>query len=84
MTGKDVEIPVELSGGPLDGHRDAVAPREEGPLDVYLFGKSVPLPGGAVEKTRYAYKWANRTTARGRRWVLEFHCVVSRWIIGKS
>ena len=79
-------IPVELSGGPLDGHRDAVAMPEIVGLDVILFGQSRPLRAAgsnvihAVEKIRCAYGWANRTTGKGKRWVLEFRCVVSRWV----
>lgn len=71
-----IKIPVELSGGPLDGHREAVAKPEIDQLDVILFVRVVP-----GERLRCAYGWTGRTTDKGRRWVLEFRCVVSRWRI---
>lgn len=69
-----IYLPVELSGGPLDGHRDVVEMPEIAELDVHLFEQTA-----AGETLRCAYGWAARTTDRGRRWVLEFRCVVSRW-----
>ena len=72
-------IPVELIGGPLDGHRDLVGMPEIDVLDVHLFQQSRP-----GETLRCAYGWAGRSTAGGRRWVLEFRCVVSRWHVIES
>lgn len=69
-----IRIAVELIGGPLDGHYDAVSQPEVDLLDVHLFSRST-----AGEKLRCAYRWTGRTTAGGKRWVLEFICVVSRW-----
>ena len=71
---KRILLAVELSGGPLDGHRDVVPKHEVDLLDVFLFVRETP-----GEKERCAYGWANRTTRGGRLWVLEFRCVVSRW-----
>jgi hypothetical protein len=69
-----IMIPVELSGGPLDGHRDLVGKPEIDALDVHLFEQRT-----GDERLRCAYAWASRTTDQGRRWVLVFQCVVSRW-----
>ncbi len=70
-----VFVPVELSGGPLDGHRDVVGKHDVDELDVHLFER-----WRAGERLRCAYRWAGRTTGRGRCWVLVFVCVVSRWM----
>lgn len=67
-------IPVELSGGPLDGHCAEVAKNEVDALDVHLFVRVTD-----EEKLRCAYRWTSKTTAKGKRWVLDFECVVSRW-----
>lgn len=68
-------VPVELSGGPLDGHRNLLSKPEIDILNVHLFQQET-----AEGKLRCAYEWANRTTNKGRHWVLDFKCVVSRWI----
>ena len=92
MKDQNVKLPVELCGGPLDGHRDAVSKPEIDLLDMHLFGKCRALQVAAdvqgkvitvtfsVERIRCAYRWANRTIHKGSRWVLEFDCVVSRWV----
>ena len=68
-------IAVELVGGPMDGFRDSVAlPWLAAGMDVRLYEGSF-----GDEKMRCAYGWANRTIQGGRRWVMEFRCVVSRW-----
>lgn len=64
-------IPVELVGGPCDGFRTRVEAKEQ-PFNVYLF----EFTGGG-RKFRLGYRWANRSTHKGRWWVLEFECVVS-------
>jgi hypothetical protein len=65
-------IPVILYGGIMDGHRDEVRENPEFG-DRYLF----ELRWGG-EITRCAYKAPTRTTGNGKRWVLDFDCVVSR------
>ena len=74
-----MKINVELVGGPMDGFRDAVS------LRGLASGFDVKLYEGAFgdEKMRCAYGWANRPTADGRRWVMKFRCVVSRWRVGE-
>lgn len=79
MNAAGVKVPVELSGGPLCGHRDAVGKPVIETLDVHLFERVM-----AGERLRCAYKWTGRTTGKGRRWVLEFFCVVSRWRVSGS
>lgn len=74
MNAQQVKLPVELCGGPFDGHRDEVSKPEIDQLDVHLFGRETE-----AERMRCAYRWTGRTTRGGKRWVLMFECVVSRW-----
>jgi hypothetical protein len=76
MKMQKILIPVELSGGPLDGHRDDVEKGVIDELDVHLF----ELRTGQ-ERLRCAYAWGDRTANKGRRWVLVFQCVVSRFVV---
>lgn len=66
-------VPVQLFGGPLDGHLCDV--RMSAPdSDVYLF--RTPREGGGYHV--WAYQFGCRTVDRGRRWVLEFLYRVAR------
>lgn len=65
-------LPVELTGGPFDGHRDEVALQPE-MLDRYLFESRAD---GWVQ--RVSYIPAHRTTRTGKRWLLAYDCIVSR------
>jgi hypothetical protein len=65
-------IPVLLYGGIMDGHR-AEVPQHTAFGDRYLFEFRHE---GHI--TRCAYKAPTRTTENGKRWVIEFDCVVSR------
>jgi len=58
----NVMIPVELCGGPFCGHRINVQPLAA-PFDTYL------LTSADAAET-WAYRWANRSTAPGRRVLL--------------
>lgn len=60
-------IDVQLYGGPLDGHEVEVRMLPPG-HDVYLFRAPDPAGGFLI----WAYQWANKTTAGGKRWVLNF------------
>lgn len=64
-------LPVELLGGMLDGHRDQINPGDE-ILDRHLFSHRTP-----THLHRIAYRFANRTTRNGKRWILEHDCIVS-------
>lgn len=64
-------IPVELYDGPICGHRSEVRDQQE-IFNSYLF--ELRFDGRLY---RLAYKPAHRTTRSGKRWVLEFDCVVS-------
>ena len=64
-------IPVQLYGGPICGHRAEVREKPE-IFNSYLF--ELRWDGRIY---RLAYKPAHRTTRTGKRWVLEFDCVVS-------
>lgn len=63
-------IPIELCGGPGDGLRGEATMKPE-PFDTYLFGQDI---GG--RRLTLAYQFANRSTNKGRHWVLEFVRVV--------
>lgn len=89
---QDIMLTVELCGGPMDGHREDVSKAQLDRAEVHLFGQNRVLTVAmdvqlkaimvtySVERIRCAYMWANRTTGKGRRWVLQFSCVVSRWV----
>jgi len=61
-------IPVELLGGPLDGHCDVVRLNDP-EHDVYVF----ETQGGA-----HAYAWRGTSTDGGQRWLLGYVCGVGR------
>lgn len=63
----NLKVDVELCGGPFDGEEQEVRLLAPG-MNVYLFRREEPGGGFGV----WAYKWADRTTAGGRRWVLDF------------
>lgn len=67
-------LPVELSGGAMCGHRTNIK-ITDAPAEVYLF-RFVD----DANKQVLAYQFANRTTRKGKRWVLQYVCIVSRSI----
>lgn len=73
MNGVPRRICAELVGGPLDGHEVEVA-LQAAESPVYLF--RTERDGGGFHV--WAYEFANRTTAGGRRWVLQFLYRVAR------
>jgi hypothetical protein len=78
MSAEPIRVAVELSGGPLDGHQDAV---EMPPgRDVWLF--RVDTRDGW--RTAHAYEMTGRSTGRGRSWVLAHRCEVSRQKLEKT
>lgn len=67
------KIDVELYNGPLDGHVAEVAMLAPG-HNVYLF--RTPREEGGLNV--WAYEWADKTTAGGKRWVLNYLFRVAR------
>lgn len=59
-------LPVELVGGPLDGHRAEVRALSPG-FDVWLFQRNE-----TGRREVLAYSFAGRSTDDGRHWVLAF------------
>lgn len=73
MNAGEAMIPVELKGGPLDGHFDEVPQHETG-LDGYLFQYEA-----AGRRSTQSYRLTGTTCRAGTRWVLQFVCEVASW-----
>jgi hypothetical protein len=71
-------VPVQLYSGLMDGFKSSVKSQPD-LLDVYLFETRF-----AGYLYRLAYKPANRSTEAGKRWVLNFDCIVSKQKISNS
>lgn len=61
-------VPVELVGGPYDGHVDEVELNDPG-RDVYLF---------ECDGRSCAYEWRGTSDESGQRWLLFFMLMVGR------
>lgn len=61
-------IPVELLGGPFDGHRADVKMNDPD-HDVYIFEEN---------GESHAYAWRGTSTDKGRRWLLGYVTRVGR------
>lgn len=69
MSAMAAKVPVELSGGPFDGHVDEVI---WNPAGRYLFSRRDA--DGRFEA--WTYRWADRSAGDGQRWVLQVDCYV--------
>ena len=67
-------VPVALHGGPFDGHEAEVL---WNPAGAYLFARRDAA--GAYEA--WVYRWADRSTAAGKRWVLAVDVCVSQGVM---